>query len=369
MRPTVALVSLDNLCFNYLGLRKKVQGAKVMAVVKADAYGHGMVKCVEALEKLGPEKPEYYGVALIEEAVELKKSGLTEAPVLSFAPFDTEDMDLYDKYSVMPTVCMEQHIREIEALTTDKKIIVHVNIDTGMGRLGFHYSEAADRVKELASLENVVIDGIYTHFSTSDEKDKSYALLQLERFGRIREELISAGYGNIIFHAANSGAIIDMPDAVFDMVRPGISLYGYYPSKETSGSVPLKPVMSLVTEVSTIKNFSKGESASYGRKFTAKEDTTAVTAPLGYADGINRALTNRIRCIINGEFYSQIGRVTMDRILFETGNSNINTGDKIILIGEDRGKIINAWDWCDILETIPYEITCNISKRVPRKYI
>ena len=369
MRATFAEINLSNLRYNYLNIRKKINNAKVMAVVKADAYGHGMIQCVKSLSNLGMKRPEYYGVALLEEGIELRKSKIMKDPIVTFSPFTSADMDDYLNYQIFPTLSDKAHIIYISRYRGRKKLRIHINIDTGMGRLGLHYSSAVEDIKRISRIKSVIIDGIYTHFATSDHKDKSFANLQFERFrsvlDRLREDNICCG----IIHAANSGAILDMPQAVFDMVRPGISLYGYYPSLETSESIPLKPVMSLISKVSSIKSISKGESVSYGRKFIAGKNTRIASVSIGYADGYVRSLTNNAKSIIRRSYYPQVGTVTMDRIMFNIGNDKISTGDKVILLGRQNKLEINAWHWSKILNTIPYEITCNISKRVPRIYI
>lgn len=369
MRPTYALINLAHLRYNFLQIRKRVKSSKVMAVVKADAYGHGMLRCVEAYEKLGARSPDYYGVALTEEAVELRKSGLTNKPILTFSPFRADETDEYIRHKIAPTVCSENTLSKLGRVKTKSPVPVHINIDTGMGRLGIHHTRASEFIQKLASREQIIISGIYTHFATSDETDKSYANLQLSRFQDVILEVKSAGIKNFLIHAANSGAILDMPASFMDMVRPGISLYGYYPSLETSESIDLKPVMSLISSISGIKSIRKGESVSYGRKFTAESDTNLASIPVGYADGVNRLLTNRMQVIIKDKLFNQVGRVTMDRILINIKNHNLKEGNKVILIGKSGAAQITAWHWSKILNTIPYEITCNISKRVPRKYI
>lgn len=365
MRPTIAEINLSNLKYNFLNIRKKAKNSKVMAVIKADAYGHGALRCAEALNSLGEKSPDYFGVALVEEAVELRKAKIKN-PLLSFAPFDVEDIFIYGKYKIEPTVCASDHIEFLSGYN-GPRLLLQVNVDTGMGRLGIHYSEAVKSILKLNMNKHIRIRGVYTHFATSDEKNKKFANIQLERFKKVVSELKDHNIESCVFHAANSGAIIDMPDAMFDMVRPGISLYGYYPSLETSESIKLKPVMSLISKVSTIKEVSKGESVSYGRLFLAKRKTRAATIGAGYADGINRNLSNDMSGIIKGRLYHQIGRVTMDRISFKV-DDGIKVGDKVILLGKSGKKEITAWDWAKKLNTIPYEITCNISKRIPRKY-
>lgn len=367
MRPTFAEISLTNLKYNFLNLQKRVRNSKVMAVVKADAYGHGMLKCVESLNELGVQKPEYYGVALLEEAIELRKSNLADQKILTFSPFNPEEIKYYLKYDIMPTVCTSDHIKYLSKYH-GKKILLHINVETGMGRLGLEKEIAVDLIKELAGNNNLAIDGIYTHFATSDEKDKFYANLQLKRFNEIISKLKYDGINFDQIHAANSGAILDLPSSHLSMVRPGISLYGYYPSLETSESIKLKPVMSLVTHISTIKEIKRGDSVSYGRKFIANRKTKIATAPIGYADGVPRLLTNKMRGIHKNGVINQIGTVTMDRIMFNISNVDAKVGDRIILLGEYKNNSINAWDWGKVLKTIPYEVTCNISKRVPRVY-
>ena len=369
MRPTLAEISLKNLKFNYLSIKKKVKQRPVMAVVKADAYGHGMLKAVETLESLGDAKPFYYGVALLEEAVELRKSKLTNAPILTFSPVREDEISEYLKFKIIPTFSSESQLEILKKYKVERKLKVHINVDTGMGRLGINYRTAFEVVREISEIENVTIDGIYTHFATSDEKNKSYALTQLGRFKEVLGELESENIKVGIIHAANSGAILDLPEAYFGMVRPGISLYGYYPSLETSESIKLKPVMKLVSQITTLKKVRKGESVSYGRIYFAKRSILAASVPIGYADGYNRALSNEGKGIVKGGVVKQIGRVTMDRILFDVTNAKVKVGSRIVLMGREGNKNFDAWEWSKILNTIPYEITCNISKRVPRIYV
>lgn len=367
MRPTRALIHISHLQNNYRSIRKSVSGAKVMAVVKADAYGHGVKRVVEALNEL-EQSPEYFAVAYSEEGVELRDIGVTK-PVLFFDLLSEHNIDHVVNYNLIPTVSNEKQLSLLRERGAERKTLVHVNVDTGMGRVGVPYSEAADFLRYISTLNNVICDGIYTHFATSDESDKSYAVLQLNRFRKVLDELKGQGIEYGITHAANSGAIVDMPEAHFDMVRPGISLYGYFPSLETSESIELKPVLSLVSEVSSVRRFAAGESVSYGRRYVTNSDTTIVSVPLGYADGVSRGLTNRMKAIINNELFPQVGTVTMDRIMFDVGDAKVSTGDKVVLIGNSGNHQITAWNWSTILDTIPYEITCGISKRVPRCYI
>ena len=374
MRPTYAVIDLSKLKSNFLNIRKKVKKSRIMAVVKANAYGHGVNEIVGALQSLEDKKPEYYAVALADEAVELRKLKIKQQ-ILVFEPLTKEESELIFRYNIIPTVFSDQHLqillhskRRNNIRQKDKRIKIHVKIDTGMNRLGIKYNNAADFIEKISNNNNFLIDGIYTHFATSDEKDKTFAKLQLKRFNDLIADLKKRNIKFGLVHAANSGAILDMPDSYFDMVRPGISLYGYYPSLETSESIPLKPIMSIYSFVTSVKQIEKGETVSYGRLFTAKRRTKIISVPIGYADGFNRNLTNKATAIINGKIYRQVGRVTMDRIMFDVGNDDIKLNDKVTLLGKSNNLEITAWDWGKILNTIPYEITCNISGRIPRIY-
>lgn len=370
MRSTYAVINLNALKKNFLGIRKKVKNVKLMAVVKADAYGHGVKETVGALNSL-EKKPEYFAVAFADEGIELRKLKIPQ-PVLIFEPPNKEEAEDIIRYNLIPTICSAEQLSILskakDKLKEKKKIKLHIKVDTGMNRLGISCSKAFSFIKKVSEDNDFIIDGIYTHFATSDEKDKSFAYIQLKRFNgvidNLKKEKIEAG----LVHAANSGAILDMPEAYFDMVRPGISLYGYYPSLETSESIPLEPVMSLYSEVNSVKEISKGEPVSYGRKFTAKKKIKVAAVPIGYADGFPRNLSNKAKAIIKGKIYSQIGTVTMDRVMFDVGKDNIFPEDKVVLLGKRKNHEINGWDWSKVLHTIPYEITCGISKRIPRVY-
>lgn len=369
MRPTYAEINLSNLKHNYLNIRKKVNDSKIMVVVKADAYGHGMIECVRKLSSIKKGSPEYYGVALTEEGIELRKANIINEPILTFSPFQKNELDDYFKYKIIPTISSENQIKLLKRNLKKRKLRIHINIDTGMGRIGINYSKAYKTIKEISKIPTVIIDGLYTHFATSDEKNKNFAKLQLKRFNKIIKLLKTDNINYGILHTANSGAILDMPESYFDMVRPGVSLYGYFPSFNTTESISLKPVMSLFSKVSSVRELSPGESTSYGRKFIAKRKTIIASLPFGYADGLNRLLTNKMKVIVKDMLLDQIGTVTMDRVMIDTNNKKIKIGDKVILLGKSKSNSITAWDWSKIIKTIPYEITCNISKRVPRIYI
>lgn len=369
MRLTKAIISSSNLKRNYLTIRKKVNDRKIMAVVKADAYGHNVKFVVDTLNSLGPKKPEYFAVATVDEGVELRELGIKQ-PILIFDPVDKFQVNKLFVHSLIPSIFSKDHIKillsERKKIKSTKKIWVHIKVDTGMNRLGIDHDKCIDFVKSISSMKEFLIDGIFTHLATSDEQNDSFARLQIKRFKSVLTSLQSNKITYGLAHAANSGAIIDYPDSYFDMVRPGISLYGYYPSLKTSESIKLYPVLSLVSKVSTVKSIKRNESVSYSRRYIAGKQTRIISVPIGYADGVPRNLSNKAKAIIKGKLYDQIGTVTMDRVMFEIGDDDINVNDEVILLGKSGPNKIDAWDWSKIINTIPYEITCGISKRVPR---
>lgn len=367
MHSSGAIIYLSNLEYNLLQIRKKIKNVKLMAVVKADAYGHGVIEVVKYLKSLKEIKPDCYGVAFADEAVEIRKEKINDS-ILVFAPFDRDNVHLSLKYNLLATVFTDQHLNILSGQKrNNKRIKVHVKVDTGMNRLGINYKDAYKYILNLSQDKNFIIDGIYTHFASADS-DREFTLLQIKRFKELIIKLKKAGINCGLIHAANSAGVINYPQSYFDMVRCGLSLYGYKPAPKMK-NINLKPVMSIISEVSSIKEINKGETVSYGRRFTAKEKTKIASVPIGYADGFRRGLTNKSKAIIKGKYFNQVGIVTMDRIMFDIGNNNIIVGDKVILLGKDKNKSITAWDWSKALGTIPYEITCGITKRLPRIYI
>lgn len=368
MRESYALIDLNNLKQNYFNIRKKVKPAKILAVVKADAYGHGAVEVSKFLSELNP-KPEYYGVALFDEAIQLRNSGIKE-PILVFDVINSEKLSIAQEYSLDITISRNIDYEFLKKFFSKNKAYLnaHIKINTGMNRLGIRWYDNLNEISKFYKIERLKINGIYTHFATSDIPKDKFAKTQLERFNKIIDKLKSLNIDLGIIHSANSGAILNMPESFFDMVRPGISLYGYKPDLNSADSIYLKPVMSIISNVANVISIKKGESVSYGRRFISKTDSQIISVPFGYADGYPRALTNKSKAIIKNKFYNQVGTVTMDRIMFDIGNDKISVGDKVILLGKNKNLKIDAWDWSKILNTIPYEITCNISKRVPRIY-
>lgn len=374
MRPTYAVIDLKKLKKNFLNIREKIGKTKIMAVIKADAYGHGMEAVVTALNSLKDKKPEYYAVAIPDEGVEFRKLNVNQ-PILVLEPFDVMQVNKLIENDLSATVFNDKHLgillegtRKYILENPGYRIKVHVKIDTGMNRLGVRFDEAMGFIRNLSMDKNFRICGIYTHFATSDEKNKDYTNLQLKRFTTIIAQLKNEKINCGLIHAANSGAILDIPESYFDMVRPGIILYGYYPSLETSESIKLSPILTLISEVSSVKTLEAGDTVSYGRTFKASKRTKIVSVPIGYADGFSRGLSNKVEVIINGKLYPQVGTVTMDRMMVNVYDDDIKVGDKVTLIGKEAGLEVTAYDWAEVLNTIPYEVVCNINKRVPRIY-
>lgn len=370
MRPTFAEINLSNLIFNYQSIAKKVgQNVLVMPVVKADAYGHGMVNCVKALLKVKP-RPKYFGVALVEEALEFKRKFPGEN-VLVFGKIYPNDFRYILKYNITPTIYDFTTIKSISmfAKKYGTRIPFHLKIDTGMGRVGIQLDEVDEFIDFIRKEKSIYLEGVYTHFATSDHADKSFAKLQLEKFNQAID-LIKTKIKNVkYFHAANSGAILDLPESYLNMVRPGISLYGYYPSRETSESIQLKPVMSIKTKISFLKWVEKGTSISYGRTYFTTERTQIGTLPIGYADGYNRLLSNKGKVIYKNKLYDVVGRVTMDQIMVNFGKDEIDLNEDIIVIGSKENVKFDADDISLIINTIPYEVCTSISKRVKRRFV
>ncbi len=367
MRPTFAEIDLSAIAHNVAAVKKRVHPAQVMAVVKADAYGHGVIPVARTAIANGAS---YLGVALIEEGIELRNSGF-EQPILIFGGTIESQLKDFMTFNVEATVYTKNIALAFSRLSKKYQtpVTIHVKVDTGMGRVGVPWQEAVDFIEFVTSLEKIELKGLYTHFATSDERDKSFANLQFERFQQVIAQLDAKNIHIPLKHAANSGAILDMPETYLNLVRPGVMMYGYYPSDETTESIELEPAMTFKSTAIHVKHVPAGTSVSYGRKFIAKQPTKIVTIPVGYADGYNRLLTNKGRVTIRGKQYPVVGRVCMDLILADIGdNDSIEVGDEVILFGRPEENAFTVYDICTLIDTIPYEVTCWVSKRVPRVY-
>ncbi len=361
---TYAKINLDSLAFNFHEIRKKISSAIVIGVVKADSYGHGAVKVAKRLVKEGCK---FFAVAQLKEAMELKESGIKE-PILIFGRLFPEHIGRAVNEGFRITLFGVQDIKWIEKANIKKPAFVHVKVDTGMGRVGLLPDQEPDFFNVLTSCSKCKWEGIYSHFSTSDEKDKEYASWQLSRFEGLLADLTQKKQVPQMIHMANSGGILAHPKSYFNAVRPGIILYGYYPSKEVEKSVPLRQVMTFTTYVSHIRNMPENHPISYGRRWKTKNPSRIAVVPVGYADGIRRALTNNGELLIRGKLYPMVGAVTMDQTMVHVDES-VETGDEVIIWGDTDKGTIKVMDVAEKIGTIPYEMTCGVSKRVSRKYI
>lgn len=370
IRPVWAEINLDNLANNMKEIRKISKSKDIIAVVKADAYGHGALDTAPVFLENGATR---LAVAVVSEAIELRKSGV-KCPImiLGFTPPNLIDNIL--RYDIEQTVFNYEFACELSrvAVKENKIAKIHIAIDTGMGRIGFLPNEnSVQQVCNISKLPNIIIEGIFSHFSTADEEDKSYAYRQIEKFKWFYDRLIQSGVKIHIRHIANSAAIIDLPQTHFEAVRPGIILYGYYPSQYVShDKINLKTALELKTNVVHIKRLGKGEYIGYGRKYKTLRESIIATLPIGYADGYSRLLFNKGKVIINGKFAPIVGNICMDQCMVDiTEIKNVNIGDEVVLIGRQGSSKIDAEDIANMLGTISYEIMCMISNRVPRVYI
>ncbi len=368
MRATHAEVDLSAIQYNVRQVAEKV-GSKVriLGVMKANAYGHGLVPATKAVIEAGAS---YIGVALAEEGIELRQH--TNIPILVFSPPFEDSLEAYVRFDLDATITSMEtaHALNEVARSAKKKARVQIKIDSGMGRIGFLPEVALDAVRAVANLDSLEIVGIYSHFATSDESNKEFARKQLSTFNKLVSSFKEMGLTHVLYHIANSGAVLDMPDSYFDMVRPGIMTYGYYPSLETSESVDIRPALSLKSGVALIKTVKAGTSISYGRRYFTKKDSRIAIIPVGYGDGFTRLLTGKASVIIRGKKYPVAGTITMDHIMADVGNDyEVQPEDEVVLLGNDGKNSITAWDLAIKLGTIPYEILCMLNNRVPRIFV
>lgn len=365
---TYAEINLDNLAHNFRNIKAKVGAAGVIPVIKADAYGHGAVVVARRLVREGVSM---FAVARFEEAMELRQSGIAQQ-ILVFGRLFPDQIPEAVKAGVSITVFGPEDIAWIEkgcAGLSGVPARVHLKLDSGMGRVGELWHKAPDLFDRLCGSGACAWEGLYSHFSTADEKDKTYANLQLARFGEAIAALSKTGARPKMIHMAASGAILDIPHSYFDAVRPGILLYGHYPSRETSGSIAPRQVMSLKTYVAHLREMPGGYPVSYGRRWTTPGETKVAVLPIGYADGLSRRFTNNGEVLIGGRLYPIVGTVTMDCLMVEVGEGPVAVGDEVLLWGEAARGTIQTLDVAERLGTIPYELTCAVSRRVPRVYV
>lgn len=377
LRRTWVDISLDAIEYNFRKIKKHVGNSKVMAVVKADAYGHGDRMTAPFLEDAGAD---WFGVSNMGEALGIRESGVTK-PILIFGNTPAECVPELAAWNITQTVYSLNYAKELsaEAQRLGVTLEVHLKFDTGMGRIGFVCSEdefetALSEAREAAKLPNIKVTGAFTHFASADEPDEdgvAYTKLQFSRFCRICDALEKSGTEIGIRHCCNSAAVLCYPEMHLDMVRPGVILYGLYPSSrpEVTSCIKLRPAMELRTVVTMTKEFEKGGCISYGRRFTAPEDMRIASTAIGYADGYHRLLTNKGRMIIRGKYAPVVGSVCMDQTMLDISSvPEAREGDIVTVFGRDGEAFVSADEVAALAGTINYEIICAVSRRVPRCY-
>jgi alanine racemase len=357
-----ALINLQTLSHNISVIRKHLQPQTGMLVaIKANAYGHGAARVGQHLESIGVN---WFGVATANEALELRKS--VSANILIFSPVYNNITELVD-YEIALTVADEHSLEAIEQADLGKKAKVHLKVDTGMGRLGLNWQEAANLAKQIVAKKNVELYGVWTHFAASDDEDKRFTLGQLENFQRFLVAIKQEGIEPKLAHAANSAGTLAFPESHFDFVRPGIAVYGYHSSPVTQKLEPrLTPAMTLTAPITFIKKVKAGTPISYSRMWTAPKDTTIATVRIGYADGYSRLLTNKAEVWIQNKLYPVAGRVCMDQIMVDVGDLDVNIGERVTLFGPEG---IDAETLGNRYGTISYDVLTGIAPRVERVYV
>jgi len=365
IRPLWIEINLKALRHNLAAIVKFVgRNVKIVATIKQSAYGHGLIPVARNLAANGVD---FFGVGSIEEAIELREDGFSGAIIILSSVLE-KFYDFFLNYNLIPTIVDLGFARNLNrgARARGRPVPVHVKIDTGMGRLGLCYSDAYKFIKELSRFSHLIVNGIYTHFPVADS-DPEFTNRQIEAFNTFVSRLKNEGIEARFLHCANSIGIMRYPQAHFNMVRPGLILYGIQPASNIA--LQLEPVLSLKSKVIFIKRIEKGMSVSYGRTYIAEKARRIATVAVGYADGYPWALSNRSRVIIKNRFFNIAGRVCMDHIMVDVGNTkSIAVADKVTLLGACGNKRITAEELAVRAGTIPYEIISRLSARIPRIY-
>lgn len=366
-----AKIDLDAAAYNMEQMKNRIgEGARLIAVVKTDGYGHGAVPLAEMFETF-----DYiwgYAVACLDEGIVLRKHGIKK-PILVLGCVFPDQYDDMVKYEIRGTVYMEDMARKMAeaAEKLGKKALIHIKVDTGMGRIGFPVSEqSADTIKRISRLPNIEIEGMFTHFAKADEKDKTYTYEQHRKFMWMKEQMEKRNVRIPYYDCDNSAGIIDFPDMKHDLARAGISTYGMYPSGEVDkNAVHLKPVLSLISHVAYVKTVEPGTAISYGGTFVAQKQMRVATIPVGYGDGYPRSLSNKGEVLIRGKRARILGRVCMDQFMVDvTDIPETEFMDRVVLIGDDRDDRITVEELSELSGRFHYEFVCCLGKRIPRVY-
>ena len=370
IRPVWAEIDLDRLAHNIREARRVTPGSsRIMAAVKADGYGHGAVEASKVFLENGADR---LATATLGEAIQLRRHGV-EAPILVLGYVPEYLYPLLLEHDVSATIYRLGHANALSAAAFEagREAVVHVKVDTGMGRLGLRVDEAAEAIMEIDNLPGVEVEGVFTHFAVSDEADKTYTKGQFEKYMRVIEELGDRGFDVSVKHVSNSAAIIDLPEYSLDMVRPGTMLYGLYPSPHVDHKrVHLLPAMALKAKVSHVKTVPPGTGLSYGLTHSTEGESRIATLPVGYADGYSRGLSNVGEVTIDGRRAPIVGRVCMDQCMVDvTDTRQVKVGDTVTLFGDGSDGTPTVEEVAGWLSTIADEVTCRIGRRVPRVYL
>ncbi|MBQ7870868.1 MAG: alanine racemase [Oscillospiraceae bacterium] len=375
LKRTWADISLDNLSYNYQQIRSRISGdCRFLGIVKADAYGHGAVPVSRYLTELGVE---YLAVSNIEEAAQLRHGGI-RGPILILGYTPPKYAEELTKMGLRQEVHSLEYARQLNERLAGlhRRLRVHIKLDTGMSRLGFFaydHEKTVDELKEIAGMEQLLIEGIFTHFPVADSidgADANFTRTQFERFMSMLDTLKAVGIEPQIRHCCNSGASILYPEYALDMIRPGILTYGVLPSSDLRGMIDLKPVMQLRSTIFQIRDFDPLITVSYGRTYTTEDPTRIAVVGIGYADGLYRSFSGNISFLLRGKRVPQIGRICMDMCMVDVSRvPEAQVGDVVTIFGEDGGDCIEVDSLSARLNTIPYEILCGINKRIPRVYL
>jgi len=342
-----------------------------MSTVTSQILSRADTEAVRKLKNSLKNGRSALGVASLEEAIEIKRGG-AEVPVLILSPSSFVEVPEIVAEGFTSTVSNIEYARKLSvvARALNKKMKVHVEVDTGMGRTGVNYSGAADFMRQIRELEFIQVEGIFTHFANAEESDKTFALEQLKRFTQVLEDLKARSLEVPLVHAANSASLLDMKESHFNMVRPGLVIYGMYPSQWVKRQIDVEPVMTFKARVAHLNSIPRGGTVSYGRTYTALKDCTVAVVSVGYGDGYSRALSNKGEVLIRGKRFSIVGVVCMDLTMVDvTGHPEIRVGDEVILMGKSGEEEITADELARLSGTISYDVTCSVGPRVPRLFI
>jgi alanine racemase len=366
VRPTHVEVDLDRISANFRAIRERVAPAKVLAVLKANAYGHGLVEIARHMVSLGVD---YLGVAVLEEGILLRERGIL-APILVLGGILGNQVPLFLQHDLTLSASSIEKLEQVQEAAQEMGVRakVHLKIDTGMERIGVHYYSAEPLLETSLKCSHVQVEGIFSHFANADSADLSHARTQLERFEEVLHFYEKHSLPTPMRHMANSAAILNLPESYFDMVRPGILLYGVYPSVESQRSVAVRPALSWKSHVVYFKVTKPGHPVGYGSTWQSDHMVRVVTVPVGYGDGYFRAMSDHAEVILREQRYPVVGRISMDQITVNIEWGTAYNGDEIILIGESGDQAIRVEELAEWAGTIPYEILTNINTRVPRVY-